>query len=137
MALRDHPIFQKLISLNLPSGDFVIAGSAPMLAHGLKRSIGDIDIVARGEAWKIALDLGQAAKSPLGPAQRVVLCEGDIEILDGWFDYPVDSLIEEGELIDGLRFLPLARTMEWKSFLGRDIDLEDIELIKGFLSGKS
>ena len=133
MTLRDHPFFQELISLRLPAGDYVIAGSAPMLAHGLKRNIGDIDILARGEAWKIALEFGQAAKSPLGPAQRVVLFQGDIEILDGWFDYSVDSLIEEGECVDGFKFLPLARTMEWKNALGRELDFEDSALIQDFL----
>ncbi|MFF0740715.1 hypothetical protein ACFYVL_09965 [Streptomyces sp. NPDC004111] len=134
MALRDHPLFRKFISLHLPAGDYVIAGSAPMLAHGMNRTIGDIDIVARGKAWKAALELGPAKRSPLGPAQRIVLFGGEIEILDGWFGYSVDALIEEGEEIEGLSFLPLARTAEWKSALRRDVDLADIESIREFLS---
>ncbi|MFD8236026.1 hypothetical protein ACFV20_29600 [Streptomyces sp. NPDC059696] len=135
MALRDHPFFRELISLRLPVEDYVIAGSAPMLAYGLNREINDIDIVARGEAWKLALELGHPSKSPLGPAQRVVLFGGDIEVLDGWFDYSVDSLISEAELFEGFRFLPLTRTMEWKSALDRPVDREDVALIRIFLSG--
>ncbi|MER5303236.1 hypothetical protein ABT039_27765 [Streptomyces lasiicapitis] len=135
MELRDHPIFRKLASLRLPAEDYVIAGSAPMMAHGLNRIIGDIDIVARGGAWKVALGLGRASRSPLGPAQCVVLFGGEIEILDGWFDYSVDSLIAEGEFIDGFKFLPLSRTVEWKNALRRDVDLDDVESIKMFLSG--
>ncbi|MCC3652745.1 hypothetical protein LIX60_14995 [Streptomyces sp. S07_1.15] len=135
MALRDHPFFRELTSLRLPAEDYVIAGSAPMLAHGIKREIGDIDVVARGEAWKIALGLGRVSKSPLGPAQRVVLFGGDIEVLDGWFDYPVDLLINEADYFEGVRFLPLARTMEWKRTLDREVDREDIALIRDSLGG--
>ncbi|AQA10424.1 hypothetical protein [Streptomyces malaysiensis] len=137
MALRDHPFFRELLSLRLPVEDYVVAGSAPMLAHGLDREIGDIDVVARGAAWKTALEMGHATKSPLGPAQCVALFGGNIEVLDGWFDYSVDSLIGEGEVIEGIRFLSLSRTVEWKSSLGRAVDLEDIFLIRGFLNGVS
>ncbi|MGW1712168.1 hypothetical protein [Streptomyces sp. NPDC002156] len=137
MTLRDHRFFQEVIALRLPVEDYVIAGSAPMLAHGINRNIGDIDIVARGAAWKISLELGRVSTSPLGPAQRVVLFDGDVEVLDGWFGYSVDSLIEEGEIVDGFRFLSLARTVEWKIALGREVDLEDVELIRRSLNDAS
>lgn len=134
MALRDHPFFRELISLQLPTEDYVIAGSAPMLAHGLEREIDDIDIVARGTAWKLSLELGQPSISPRGPAQRIVLFGGDIEVLNGWFGYSVDLLISEAEIFEGFRFLSLARTVEWKSALGRPVDREDVALIRNFLS---
>ncbi|MEU5536695.1 hypothetical protein [Streptomyces sp. NPDC020362] len=130
MRLRDHPLFRELISLQLPVDDFVVAGSAPMLIHGLKREISDIDIVARGTAWDVALELGQVSDPPRGPARRIVLFGGDIEVLDRWFEHSAEELIREAEFFDGIRFLSLARTLEWKNALGRDVDRADVSLIR-------
>ncbi|MGW7525660.1 hypothetical protein [Streptomyces sp. NPDC054783] len=136
MALRDHPFFRELISLHLPVGDYVIAGSAPMLAHNIAREISDIDIVARGAAWKTALELGQMSDAPKGPVRRILLSGGDIEVLDGWFDYSVDSLIDEAEIYEGVRILSLARTLDWKRSLDRAVDRRDVMLICDRLHGE-
>ncbi|MFI2351252.1 hypothetical protein ACH492_30375 [Streptomyces sp. NPDC019443] len=136
--LRDHRFFRKLLSLGFPPEDYVIAGSGPLLAHGIRRDIGDIDVVARGVAWELAAKWGAPQQAPFGWAQHVVLFDGSIEVLNGWFDYSVDSLIMEAEIFEGMRFMPLERVAEWKVRLldggaGRDSDLRDIALIKNYL----
>ncbi|MEV5431047.1 hypothetical protein [Streptomyces sp. NPDC052701] len=136
--LREHPFFRKLISLGLPVDGYVIAGSGPMLARGLRENVGDLDVVANEAAWRVALEWGQPEAAPLGYAQRIVLFDGVIEILDGWFGYPVDSLIMEAETIEGIRFMPLKRVLEWKikfknNGVGRKKDSRDIAVLRGYL----
>lgn len=136
--LRDHPFFKDFLSLGLPSADYVIAGSGALIAHGIRRDIGDVDVVARGVAWEVAQKLGTAQKAPLGWAQHVILFDGAVEVLNGWFDYSVDQLIGEAEEFEGMMFMPLVRVLEWKtrlveSGLGRDKDLRDIASIRQYL----
>ncbi|MEU0738684.1 hypothetical protein [Streptomyces sp. NPDC006134] len=136
--LREHPFFQELVSLGLPADGYVIAGSGPMFAHGLRDDIGDIDVVAGESAWRVALELGRPEAAPLGYAQRIVLSGGVIEVLDGWFGYPVDSLILESETIEGIKFMPLKKVLEWKikfreNGVGRDKDSRDIALLQEYL----
>ncbi|MEU2062683.1 hypothetical protein [Streptomyces sp. NPDC013455] len=136
--VREHPFFRQLISLSLPVDGYVVAGSGPMFAHGLRREIGDIDVVAGGAAWSRALEMGHPEAAPLGFAQHVALFGGTIEILDGWFGYPVGMLIQEAEVIEGIRFMPLARVLEWKvkfvdHGMGREKDRRDIEVIRQHL----
>ncbi|MGW3565236.1 hypothetical protein ACWDSL_15380 [Streptomyces sp. NPDC000941] len=133
MDLSEQPLFKKLISLDLPANDFLVAGSGPMLAHGIRSNVGDLDIVARGPAWKKALRLGTPLPAPLGYAEHIVLASGDIEVLNGWFDYDINKLIDEGETFNGVRFAPLPRVMEWKSRLNREKDRDDIEVISRYL----
>ncbi|MFI2039153.1 hypothetical protein ACH470_31580 [Streptomyces bottropensis] len=136
--VREHPFFKRLISLGLPVDDYVIAGSGPMFAHGIRGDIGDVDVVAGGAAWGRALELGKPEVAPFGYAQHVVLFDGSVEILDGWFGYPVDALIAEAEIIEGIRFMPLVRVLEWKvkfmgSEVGREKDCRDIALIRRYM----
>ncbi|MBM9504566.1 hypothetical protein [Actinacidiphila acididurans] len=137
-SIREHHLFRLLFSLELPTNDYVIAGSAPMLAHGLPREISDLDVVARLEAWTIALRFGDPTDAPLGYAKHIILYGDSLEILNGWFDYDINSLIAESEVIDGVNFTPLVRVLEWKSWLvendlDRDKDKQDISLIRDYL----
>ncbi|OKI10191.1 hypothetical protein A6A06_00045 [Streptomyces sp. CB02923] len=126
-------MFQELLSLELPTADFVIAGSGPMLAHGIKPEIGDLDIVARGAAWKKAISLGEPVPAPLGYVEHVLFFSGNVEVLNGWFAYSVDELIEEADVFSGLNFSPLKRVLEWKTQLARKKDRADIEAIHRYL----
>lgn len=66
MSLKDNSLFKKLISLNLPTEDFAVFGSGPMFAYGLRKSIHDIDLIARGQAWEKAKTLGQEHQDKCG-----------------------------------------------------------------------
>ncbi|MFF8917133.1 hypothetical protein ACF08M_28395 [Streptomyces sp. NPDC015032] len=136
--LREHPFFRELIMLGLPADGYVIAGSGAMFAHGLRKEIGDVDVVAGRIVWGMALKLGQPEPAPLGYVQRIVLFGGAIEVLDGWFGHPVDSLILEAETIEGINFMPLKRVLEWKirfreGGMDRKKDARDIELLEEYL----
>ncbi|MFC9884472.1 hypothetical protein ACFVJW_33425 [Streptomyces libani] len=135
MNLDEQPLFRSLVSLGLPVNDFIIAGSGPMLAHGIRSPLGDLDVVARGRAWEKALTLGAPSPAPLGYVDHIVLQSGDIEILNGWFDYDVDKVIDEFEIFCGIRFAPLGKVLEWKRRLNRGKDREDIDAINRYMNG--
>jgi hypothetical protein len=136
MTLSDHKLIRLLESLALPASDYVVTGSGPLLAHGLKNDIHDIDVLARGRAWEMATRLRRPRRSQSGLGLRVVLFGGDIEIFDHWVGGvdDVDAMIDSADFVDGLPFLSLADTMRWKHGLGRAKDLADIALIERHLS---
>ncbi|MET9495469.1 hypothetical protein [Streptomyces sp. NPDC006552] len=137
MELHTHPLMVKLRSLQLPVSDFVVAGSGPLLAHGLREDVGDLDLVARGTAWKIALGLSDPVPTASGCGRRILLFDGAVEVFDQWLPGTngPDELIDGAEFIDGIPFCPLQEVLAWKKRSTRDKDRMDIALITNFLQG--
>ncbi|MER7566457.1 hypothetical protein ABTZ93_26310 [Streptomyces sp. NPDC097941] len=135
MELSGHPLIRKLLSLNLPPKDYVIAGSGPLLAHGLRHAIGDLDLVARGAAWKLARGLADPVIAPSGCGHLVSLFQGSIEIFDRWLPgtSEPDAMIDGAEWIQGIPFSSLSEVLAWKERLNRAKDQEDIRLIRRHL----
>ena len=128
------PLFDRLRELALPAGDWVIGGSAPLLAHGLIDAVNDIDVVARGAAWERACELGVPQPGEHGD-RRVRLCDNLIEVFDGWSLMPwsADELVAEAQWHLGLPFMPLARVLAFKRQLARPKDVAHIRLIEAHL----
>ncbi|MEE1768430.1 hypothetical protein PUR34_09700 [Streptomyces sp. JV185] len=95
----------------------------------------DLDIVARGEAWKAASSMAEVATPPSGHGLRVVLFGGHIEIFDRWLPgtRDTDDLINSAEFIEGIPFCPLLEVLGWKARSGRVKDKRDVEAIEGYL----
>ncbi|MDE2018879.1 MAG: hypothetical protein KGJ13_00870 [Patescibacteria group bacterium] len=131
---KSHPLFKKLFSLDLPPEDYAVFGSGPMYAHGLRKGIADLNIIARGKAWQKTHEFGgeQTAHSGLGKA--VLPAEG-IQIYNAWGPgkWTADELIDTSEIIDGIRFVTLDKVADWKELMGRPKDIEDVEAIKTYL----
>lgn len=138
MELRRHPYIRELLTLRLPTDDYVVAGSGPLLAHGLRWDISDLDIVARADAWKIALNMADATVSPSGHGSMIVLFGGDIEIFDRWLPgtEDADELIDSAELVEGIPFCSLSRALEWKTRADREKDRRDIRLIRDHVKSR-
>lgn len=130
-ALRSHRLIKLLLGLNLPTDDYVIFGSGPMLAYGLRTDIGDLDIVARGHAWAIATAIQPAQPSPSGRGNMTRLHGGALEIVDQWIDPTLDTngLIARAVTIDGLPFASLADVVTSKTFTDRPKDHTDLALL--------
>lgn len=129
MSLIDKAIIRKLLSLQLPTQDYVIFGSGPLLAHDIRSNVRDLDILARASAWRKALDYGvPLATPPSGNGNMVVFFDGQIEIFDRWVsdEWNVDQLIDNAEIIEGLPFVPLATVLCWKKSASREKDNQDI-----------
>jgi hypothetical protein len=127
----EHPFFGLLGSLHLPPEDFAIAGSGPLFARGWIAEIGDLDVIARGQAWRQISQLGKVEEAPLASVHRVLLFDGKIEVLDGWFPaiWDVNTLIDEADLISGLRFVKLEVVAETKKMLQRPQDIQHLDRI--------
>ncbi|HEX4789860.1 MAG TPA: hypothetical protein VH372_15425 [Actinospica sp.] len=136
MALSDHRLIRLLEKLALPASDYVVTGSGPLLAHGLKNNIHDIDLVARGKAWEQAAALGTVRRSKSGLGRWIALCGGQIEVFDHWVGgrFDVDAMIDAAELVEGVPFMSLRETLRWKRGLGRAKDLRDAALIERYLA---
>lgn len=134
--LSDHPLIKLLLSFGLPRDDFVVHGSGPLLARGL-RTVDELDLVARGAAWREAARLGRPV--PGGgdvTGARVYELPGEcIHVSRHWIlppadtDAGVDALIDNAEIFEGIRFARLDDVLAYKEHLGRAKDFADIRLI--------
>jgi hypothetical protein len=129
VKLRD---VQRLVArLNLPDGDFALHGSAPLLAHGLIDEVNDVDIVARGRAWKRATELAPVVA---GRQDDVVRPLPGVEIFDGWLGDDADTLIDQAATVNGLPCVTLREVLAFKRRLQRPKDAEHIRLIERYLA---
>jgi hypothetical protein len=126
-----HPGYRLLLSLNLPHEDFAIAGSGPLFARGWITDPEDVDVVARRSAWEVSRQLGTVSDAPFSQVARVLLFEGQIEVLDGWFPelWDVNELIDQADVIRGLRFVKMEVVAESKRLLQRPRDKLHLQVI--------
>lgn len=119
------------IELDLDPRDFVIFGSAPLLAHGLRRRIHDLDIVARGTTWRHASRHGCPATGKINGAPMALFWGGLIQFSPSWIskDWDPDDLIDRADVIEGLPFAQLTDVLAYKQKLCRPKDRPDIEAL--------
>jgi hypothetical protein len=134
MTLRDHRLVRLLLSLHLPTEDYVIFGSGPLLAHGLRDEISDLDIVARRTAWDICCRIQAPQVAPSGHGRMTRLFGGALEVVDLWLCplWDTDRLIANAEHIDGLPFASLADVIASKWATDRPKDHTDLAALRGY-----
>jgi len=139
-ALSENGLIRRLVKLvtelDLDSRDFVIFGSGPLLAHGLRRRIRDLDVVARGTAWRRVSQHGFPAAGAINGAPMALFWGGLIQFSPGWIseDWDTDDLIDRAEIIQGLPFAQLTDVLVYKQKLDRPKDRADIEALLDLLS---
>ncbi len=134
---RENPLMQRLLSLNLPAKDYAVFGSAPMALHGLKTLKNDIDVIARGEAWEKAKEHCFPEESPMRSGNFLKLFDGKIEIYHCWFPkdaWNVDELIDNAEVVDGVRYVRLEDVLKYKKSRNAPKDKADIEALERYLT---
>lgn len=134
--LLTHPLVAQLVALGLPLDDLVVFGSGPLLAHRLAADVHDLDVVARGRAWQLAASLMTPVPAPSGCGLMVELADGKLQVFNAWTSarWDVDRLIDEADVIDGIRFVTLPVVLAWKREARRDKDTEHVELIEKHLA---
>ncbi|HEY3879879.1 MAG TPA: hypothetical protein VGM12_14905 [Trebonia sp.] len=131
-ALSENRLIRRLAvlvtELDLDRRDFVIFGSGPLLAHGLRESIRDLDIVARGRAWQRVSEYGCPDTGSINGAPMALLWNGLIQFSPGWIsaDWDADDLIARAQRIQGWLFAPLTDVLAYKQTLLRAKDHRDI-----------
>jgi hypothetical protein len=150
-ALSEDRLIRRLIKivteLDLDRSDFVIFGSGPLLAHGLRQSVRDLDIVARGEAWHRVSERGIRDVGAISGAPMALFWGGLIQFSPEWIsqDWDADDLINRAELIqvggaEPIRELPFAQltdVLSYKQKLDRPKDCPDINALLDLLSQPS
>lgn len=134
--MRAHPLVQRFLSLELDPDHCAVFGSGPMLAHGLKMSLGDLGIVARGPAWQKACEDGDLGVSKIGGDPVAAYWGGGIEVFSVWFppDVSMDDLIDTADVVAGIRFVQLRHVLAYKRRLRRPKDVPDIAALEQALS---
>ncbi|MEK6968366.1 MAG: hypothetical protein AABX51_07085 [Nanoarchaeota archaeon] len=121
----------ELKKLGLPSEKFAVFGSGPMAVHNIRDSR-DLDVVIWPELW-------EELSKKYSPLDKKEIRLGNISFFKSWRPWfeDVTLLIEDCEIVDGIRFVKLKYVMEWKKKFGREKDLEDVKMIEEyFLSEK-
>lgn len=134
--IKSNELMAQLKSLDLPTNDFAVFASGPMYIHGIKELGHDLDLIARGSAWEKALTLGSVENKHMGNGQVINLFDGAIEIFDSWTsaDWDINKLIDEADLIDGIRWVRLEEVLKWKKQMNRPKDADHIRLIEEYLN---
>ncbi len=130
-----NDIFEKVKSLNLEKGTYTVVGSGSMSAHGIRQH-GDIDLLVTNEVFENLKMRGWKEVETI-PDFKILL-KDDFEVatsmnnIGGYNPNPLD-LIDRSVIINEVSFASLEDTIEFKSAMGREKDLKDIELIKEYL----
>lgn len=137
----------ELLRQHVPSDfdpdEFVIAGSARLWVEGITPRLSDLDLLVRprSETWRRAMELAfehalifDAAplRSSAYTGDKIArLYGGIVEVCQTWLlpGSDTEALLAEADLIDGLRFLPLADVVAYKRMLNREKDREDLGAI--------
>lgn len=114
--------------LALPDGDWVVHGSAVMVLHGLVAEAGDVDVIARGPAWELALKLGAPV---MGREDLCVSLGSGVEVWSGWLGEDVDALIDGAERIERVPCVSLGEVLRFKLAMNRPKDQPHIALLRG------
>jgi hypothetical protein len=125
-------LFGLLRSLELPSGDYAVFGSGPLLVRGIIERAGDLDVLCRGAAWEAAQRLGPAGEQHGVPV--VSLCNGLVTLGRKWAVGEVDEshLIDTAEIIDGLPFVGIEHVVAYKRIADRPKDREHLRRLEEY-----
>jgi nucleoside phosphorylase len=128
-------VLDELRALALPVEKFAVFGSGPMGVRGL-RDMHDVDVIVAPELFAELASRHLVEDHDHG-LHRIQI--GRVEILDGWYPDvgPIEALIADAEIMDGLPFVKLDKVIEWKSMYGRLKDGADIEAIQHYLDAEA
>lgn len=129
--MNKQEIIAKVKRLNLPNNEYVVFGSCPLAAAGL-REAQDIDLFVSKAVLEKLKESGwqELYKS----ANDKPLVYDVFEAHDNWnfssYSPPLEHLLSTATIIDGVPFVSLEEVRNWKISSGRPKDLADVELIE-------
>jgi len=128
-------IIKKVKSLKFPKNSYIVYGSGPFAALGI-REVNDVDMLVSEELYEDLIKKGWK-KIYKGPKDEP--CVFDVfEAHNTWEFSPycptLSELLSRSIEIDGVPFASLVDVKKWKVSSGRPKDLVDIKLIDDYLS---
>jgi len=127
-------IIEKIRELNLPTGEYVVIGSGIMDVLGIRKAH-DIDISVLPSLHASLRATGDWSEEIR--YEKIFLIKDGVDINPhlSWSDYDTTTgeAIASATRIDGIDFMNLHELRKFKTALGRDKDLADIELIDMYI----
>lgn len=134
VTINKQEIIDRIKQHNLPVDDYVVFGSGPLAAAGI-RPAADIDLVVAPQLFDQMRKSGWQQAEGLRGEPR--LTYGDFEVFMEWnfggYCPTLSELQESADVIDGIPFVNLREVNKWKQVCGRPKDIADINLINLYL----
>lgn len=134
-SMTRQEIIAKVHELKLPKNSYVVFGSGPLAAAGI-REAGDIDLYVNQDVLNSLIQAGwrQIHKGP-GDAPYT---RDDYEAHANWDFSPyaptLDHLLETAQVIDDVAFASLEEVRRWKFESGGEKHLADVARIDEYLA---
>lgn len=127
-----------LHAVDLPVGDYAVFGSGPLLVRGIIEDAGDIDVIARGTAWKKALDHGELTYLPDEDVTVAGFFDGALSVGTTWAfgTVDIDDLIETADFFDGVPFVRLEHVITYKRIANRAKDRNHLRLVAEWMQAR-
>lgn len=130
-------IFERIRNLNLPVSEYVVFGSGPLAAHGIRES-NDLDLFVTDKLYKKLKKNGWTEKS--WSDAGYYLEKDGVQMDDSWnygkYRPTFNEIIDKAKFINGIPFAPLTEVIKWKKAFARPKDMADIKLIESYLADK-
>jgi len=117
----------ELKGLNLPKDMFAVFGSGPLAIRKL-RDNEDIDLIVEKELWNNLKKKYKLKNKNLIQVRYIMIYKDWLP----WFKN-INKLIDNADIIYGLRFVKLKYVLKWKKVMNREKNRRDIKLIEGLL----
>jgi len=131
--MHKNAIIKQVRLLDLPSGSYVVYGSAPLAVAGL-REASDIDLLISEELFETLKNQGwnEVDKGAGDKALKKGVCEAFIFWGGSSYNPTLEQLLKTANTFEGIPFASLKEVRNWKMAFGREKDLVDVELIDQF-----
>lgn len=132
-------IFEDIKKLKFPQGQYIIVGSGPLVARGI-RETNDIDIVVSPELFeKCKKDWWeQLPRTYPDKIGQIYLRHGYIELfLDvncGDFNPTLAELLQRADIIQGISFVSLEDVIKFKKAYNKPKHIQDIKMIEQYFN---
>lgn len=132
--MNKNDIIKKVKELNLPAGGYVVFGSCPMAAAGLRQA-SDIDMLVSDQVLASLKQAGwqQANKGKDDKPLTYDLFEAHSNWNFSTYSPTLEQLLKSADYFDGIPFASLHEVRKWKAASGRPKDVKDVELIDAYL----
>lgn len=133
-----NSLFDRVRRLNLPTGDYAIFGSGPLIVRGIISGSNDLDVICRGRAWQWVKNIGEREYLSKYDVTIVTMCDGRLTFGSEWGigEFDTNDLIDSAEIIDELPFVCLEHVVSYKKIRKRTKDLKHLEALKAYHSSR-
>ena len=132
-------LFDYLRSLDLPTSQFAIFGSGPLIVRGYIKGVNDLDVICRADAWSLACVSGKVSYDERYNTSLASHCNGRVTFGTAWGigNFDVDELIDTADIIDGLPFVKLEHVVAYKRIRSSPKDQLHLEQYREAIEGRT